>query len=64
MGNLPPKHLRGATLVHSFEEGKELLCDIHAGICVHHAALRALIRKAFRHGFYWPTALAHARNII
>lgn len=46
------------------EEGKKLLLDIHAGICVHHVALRAIIGKAFRHSFYWPTDLADARDLI
>jgi hypothetical protein len=39
------------------EEGLELLKEIHQGECGHHASSRALVAKAFRHGFYWPTAL-------
>jgi hypothetical protein len=39
------------------EEGRELLREIHQGECVHHASSRALVAKASRHGFYWPTAL-------
>jgi hypothetical protein len=39
------------------EEGLELLREIHQGECRHHASSRALVAKAFRHGFYWPTAL-------
>ena len=46
------------------KEGKKLLLDIHVGIYAHHAALRALIVKSFRHGFYWPTALTDARDIV
>ncbi|XP_066324238.1 uncharacterized protein [Miscanthus floridulus] len=46
------------------KEGKKLLLDIHAGIYAHHAAPRALVVKSFRHGFYWPTALTDARDII
>jgi hypothetical protein len=38
------------------EEGIELLREIHQGECGHHASSRALVAKAFRHGFYWPTA--------
>lgn len=34
------------------EEGKKLIHNIHASICTHHAALSALIWKAFGHGFY------------
>jgi hypothetical protein len=38
------------------EEGIELLREINQGECGHHASSRALVAKAFRHGFYWPTA--------
>jgi hypothetical protein len=33
-------------------EGRELLRDVHAGICGHHAAPRTLVSNAFRQGFY------------
>jgi hypothetical protein len=33
-------------------EGRELLRDIHAGICGHHAAPRTIVGNAFRQGFY------------
>ena len=36
------------------------LKDIHQGECGHHAASRSLVAKAFRHGFFWPTALEDA----
>jgi hypothetical protein len=39
------------------KEGRELLREIHQGECGHHASSSALVTKAFRHGFYWPTAL-------
>jgi transposase InsO family protein len=45
-------------------EGHELLRDIHAGICGHHAAPRTLVGNAFRQGFYWPTAVADASEIV
>jgi transposase InsO family protein len=45
-------------------EGRELLRDIHAGICGHHAAPRTLVGNAFRQGFYWPTAVADASEIM
>ena len=45
-------------------EGKELIRDIHAGICGHHAAPRTLVGNAFRQDFYWPTAVADATNIV
>jgi transposase InsO family protein len=45
-------------------EGRELIRDIHAGICGHHAAPRTLVGNAFRQGFYWPTAVADATEIV
>jgi hypothetical protein len=45
-------------------EGRELLRDIHAGISGHHAAPRTLVGNAFRQGFYWPTAVADASEIV
>jgi hypothetical protein len=39
------------------EEGRELLTEIHGGECGSHSSSRTLVGKAFRHGFYWPTAL-------
>jgi hypothetical protein len=34
------------------EEGKELLAEIHKGMCGSHIGSRALVGKAFRQGFY------------
>ena len=46
------------------EQGKLLLSDIHGGVCGHHAAPRTLVGNAFRQGFYWPTAVADAEQIV
>jgi hypothetical protein len=46
------------------EEGLELLKEMHQGECEHHASSRALVAKAFRHGFYWPTALRDADSLV
>jgi hypothetical protein len=46
------------------EEGLELLKEIHQGECGHHTSSRALVAKAFRHGFYWPTALREANQLV
>src|SRR6266480_1730987 len=46
------------------EEGQEMLKEIHQGECGHHASTRALVAKAFRHGFYWPTALDEAEDLV
>jgi hypothetical protein len=42
----------------------ELLRDIHASVCGHHAAPRTLVGNAFHQGFYWPTAVADASEIV
>jgi hypothetical protein len=46
------------------EEGIELLREIHQGECGHHASSRALVAKAFRHGFYSPTALKDVEQLV
>ena len=46
------------------DQGKQLLLEVHAEICGHHAAPRSLVGKAFRQGFYWPTALRDAEEVI
>ena len=45
-------------------EGLILLHDIHSGICGTHASYRTLVGKAFRQGFYWPTALYDAKELV
>jgi transposase InsO family protein len=45
-------------------QGRELLQDVHAGVCGHHTAPRTLVGNAFRQGFYWPTAVADASEIV
>ncbi|XP_037410021.1 uncharacterized protein LOC119272698, partial [Triticum dicoccoides] len=46
------------------EQGQAILKDIHQGECGHHAASRALVAKAFCHGFFWPTALEDAKDLV
>jgi hypothetical protein len=45
-------------------EEQEILKDIHAGVCGHHASSRAIAAKAFRAGFYWLTAIEDAKDIV
>jgi transposase InsO family protein len=45
-------------------QGHELLRDIYAGVCGHHAARRTLVGNAFCQGFYRPTAVADASEIV
>ena len=46
------------------DRGIDILLDIHQGKCGHHATSRSLVAKAFRHGFYWPTALQDAESLV
>jgi hypothetical protein len=46
------------------EEGREILQEIHKGVCGNHAASRTLVGKTFRSGFYLPTALADAKALV
>jgi ribonuclease HI/transposase InsO family protein len=46
------------------EEGRDLLAEIHGGECRSHSSSRTLVGKAFRHGFYWPTALQDAADLV
>jgi hypothetical protein len=45
-------------------EGQDILRDIHAGVCGHHASSRAIAAKAFCAGFYWLTAIEYAKEIV
>jgi hypothetical protein len=46
------------------DQGWELLREILAGTCGHHADPRTLVGEAFRQGFYWPTAVADSKDIV
>jgi hypothetical protein len=46
------------------EEGREILQEIHAGDCGHHAGSKSLVAKVFRHGFFWLTAHADVEDIV
>ena len=48
----------------SKEQGCELPADIHGGDCGHHSLSRTLAGKAFRSGFYWPSALNDAIELV
>jgi transposase InsO family protein len=45
-------------------QGRELLRDIHVGVCGHHPASRTLMGNAFHQGFYWPTTVTDASEIV
>jgi hypothetical protein len=41
-----------------------LLADIHGVDCGHHSSSRTLTDKVFRSGFYWPTVLQDATELV
>jgi transposase InsO family protein len=45
-------------------QGRELLYVIHTGMCGHHAAPLTFVGNAFRQGFYWPTVVTDANEIV
>ena len=48
----------------SSDQGRELLIDIHGGDCGLHSSSRTLVGKVFRSGFYWPTTLNDAAELV
>src|SRR5438105_2759016 len=48
----------------SKEDGRKLLKEIHSGICENHTASRTLVDKAYRQGFFWPTAVTDADELV
>jgi ribonuclease HI len=46
------------------EEGCELLTEVHRDECENHASFCMLVGKSFWHGFYWPTALDDAVELV
>ncbi|XP_066354377.1 uncharacterized protein [Miscanthus floridulus] len=57
-------HIRILQLCIPSEQGRLLLSNIHGGVCGHQATPRTLVGNAFRQGFYWPTAVADAEQIV
>ncbi|XP_020188219.1 uncharacterized protein [Aegilops tauschii subsp. strangulata] len=48
----------------SREQGCDLLADIDGRDCEHHSSSRTLVAKVFRSGFYWPTTLNDAAELV
>jgi hypothetical protein len=46
------------------EDGYDILREIHEGVCGNHAASRTLVGKAYRAGFWWPTAVSDAEDLV
>jgi ribonuclease HI len=45
-------------------EGLQLLAEIHSGECGCHVASTNLVGKVYRSGFYWPTAITDAKDLV
>jgi hypothetical protein len=45
-------------------EGLQLLAEMHNGKCGCHAASTNLVGKAYQSGFYWPTAVTDAKDLV
>jgi hypothetical protein len=48
----------------STHQGQELLRDIHTGECGHHGSASTLTAKAYHSGFYWPSAIWDAAEMV
>jgi hypothetical protein len=46
------------------EDGYDILREIHEGVCGNHAASRTLVGKAYRAGFWWPTAVSDVEDLV
>jgi hypothetical protein len=45
-------------------KGLQLLAEIHSGECGCHATSTNLVGKAYRSGFYWPTAVTDTKYLV
>ena len=46
------------------EDTRYILREVHEGICGNHIGARALAGKVLRQGFYWPTILKDATDLV
>jgi hypothetical protein len=46
------------------KDGYDILREIHEGVCGNHAASRTVVGKAYRAGFWWPTAVSDAEDLV
>ena len=48
-------------------EGRDanyVLKEVHEGVCGNHIGARALVGKVLRQGYYWPTILKDATDLV
>jgi len=48
----------------TLEEGKYILKEIYERVCGNHATSRTLAGKAYRSGFFWPTDVSDAEDLV
>ena len=48
----------------SGEDTKYVLREVHEGVCGNHIGTRALAGKVLRQGYYWPTMLKDATDLV
>jgi hypothetical protein len=46
------------------EDSYDILREIDEGACSNHAASRTLVGKAYRAGFWWPTVVSDAEDLV
>ena len=46
------------------EDANYVLKEVHEGICGNHIGARSLAVKALRQGYYWPTMLKDATELV
>ena len=46
------------------EDTEYVLREVHEGICGNHIGARTLVGKILRQGYYWPTMLKDATNLV
>jgi hypothetical protein len=65
-GKLWRKNAKAEVLMKCIEQEDDikLLEEIHSGTYGNHAASRTLVGKAFRAGFYWPSAVADVEKLV
>ena len=48
----------------TLEEGKDILREIHKGVCGNNTASRTLVGKAYKSGFFQPTTVSDVEDLV
>ncbi|XP_050368966.1 uncharacterized protein LOC126787075 [Argentina anserina] len=46
------------------KQGRQVLTELHSGVCGNHVGTRNLAFKALQTGYYWPTMKANSKAIV